>query len=93
MQIMDNCRIIILILHTHQKDGTSTNVGPTNIGLYKGRTVQTADLQTSDWYKCRTGTNVGLVQKSDWYKRQTETNIGLVQMSDQYKRRVGLVHL
>ena len=45
--------------------GTSTNVGPTNVGLYKGRTVQTSDLQTPDWYKRRTGTNVGLRQTSD----------------------------
>jgi len=42
--------------------GTSTNVGPTNIGRYKGRTVQ-----TSDWYKRRTETNVGPVQTSDRY--------------------------
>ena len=45
--------------------GTSTNVGPTNVGLYKGRTVQTSDLQTPDWYIRRTGTNVGLRQTSD----------------------------
>ena len=38
--------------------GTSTNVGPTNVGRYKGQTVQTSDLQTSDWYKRRTSTNV-----------------------------------
>ena len=39
---------------------TSINVGPTNVGRYKGRTVQ-----TSDQNKRRTGTNVGLVQTSD----------------------------
>ena len=64
--------------------GTSTNVG-----RYKGRTEQTSDLQTSEWYKRRTGTNVGLVQTLDWYKRRTGTNVGLVQTSDQYKRRPG----
>ena len=56
--------------------GTSTNIGPTNIGCYKGRTVQ-----TSDRHKRRTETNVGLVQTSDQYKRQTVTfirkNVGL----------------
>ena len=61
--------------------GTSTNVGPTNVGLYKGRTVQTSDLQTPDWYKRRTETNVGLVQTSDQYKCRTGTfirkNVGL----------------
>ena len=60
--------------------GTSTNVGPTNVGLYKGRTVQTSDLQTSDWYKHRTGTNVGLRQTSDQYKRRTSTNVGRVHL-------------
>ena len=39
--------------------GTSTKVGPTNVGRYKSRTVQTADLQTSDLYIRRTSTNVG----------------------------------
>ena len=51
--------------------GTSTKVGPTNVGRYKSRTVQTSDLQTSDWYKRRTCTYVGPVQTSD------EKNIGL----------------
>ena len=41
----------------------------------EGQTVQTSDLQTSDWYKRRTGTNIGLVQTSDGYilkkKRRT----------------------
>ena len=52
----------------------STNVGPTNVGRYKPRIVQTSDqtnvglVQTSDWYKCRT------VQTSNQYKRQTSTN-------------------
>ena len=32
----------------------------TNVGQEKGRTVQ-----TSDWYKRQTGTNIGLVQTSD----------------------------
>ena len=43
--------------HKHRtlQRSDSTNVGPTNIGRYKGRTVQ-----TSDWYKRRTSTNVGL---------------------------------
>ena len=47
-------------------------------------TVQTSDLQTSDWYKRQIGTNVGLVQTSDWYKRRTSTNVAPVQMSDRY---------
>ena len=54
--------------------GTSTNIGPTNIGCYKGRTVQ-----TSDRHKRRTETNVGLVQTSDSYvykeKRRTLVEI------------------
>ena len=47
----------------------------TKVGQYKRRTVQPSDLQTSDWYKRRTSTNVGPVQTSDGYiykkKRQT----------------------
>ena len=42
--------------------GTSTNVG-----RYKGWTVQTLELQTSDWDKRLTGANVGAVQTSDGY--------------------------
>ena len=66
--------------------GTSTNVGPTNIGRYKGRTVQTSDPISSDvtkvgQYKRRTGTNVEPRLTSDQYKRQTGTfirkNVGL----------------
>ena len=37
----------------------------TNVGRYKGRKVLTFDLQTADWYKRRTGTNVELGQTSD----------------------------
>ena len=33
-----------------------------------GQYVRTSDLQMSDGYKCRTGTNVGLLQTSDQYK-------------------------
>ena len=69
--------------------GNSTNVGPTNVGRYKGRTVQ-----TSDWYKRRTGTNVELVQTSNWYKRRTGINVRPVQTSDGYvykKKRWTLV--
>ena len=55
--------------------GTSTNVG-----RHKRRTVQTSDAQTSDQYKRRTSTNVGLVQTSDWYKRRTSTNVGRVHL-------------
>ena len=40
---------------------TSTNVGRTNVGRHKRRTVQTSDAQTSDQYKRRTSTNVGRV--------------------------------
>ena len=58
---------------------TSTNVRPTNVGHYKGRTVQ-----TSDWYKPRISTNVGLVQTSDKYKRRTSTKVGPAQTSDGY---------
>ena len=47
----------------------STDVGLANVGL----------VQTSEWFKRRTGTNVGLVQTSDWYKRRTGENLGLVQ--------------
>ena len=50
--------------------GTSTNVG-----RYKGRTVQTSDFLASDWDKRQTSTNVRPVQTSDGYiykeKRQT----------------------
>ena len=60
--------------------GTSTNVGPTNVGRHKDRTVQTSDLQTSDWYKHRTGTDVGLGQTLDLYKRRTSTNVGQVHL-------------
>ena len=75
-----------------------------HIGRYKGRTVQTTDLHTSDWYKRRTHTHLalqrtdstnhglthfGLVQTSDWNKRRTGTNVELRQTSDQYKRQTG----
>ena len=43
-----------------------TNIRLTNVGRYKRRT-----RQTSDQYKRRTSTNVGLVQTSDQYKRRT----------------------
>ena len=73
--------------------GTSTNVG-----RHKGRTVQRSDLLTSDQYKRRTSTNVGLVQTLDQYKRRTSTNVGLtnvglVQTSDKYKRSIKLVQM
>ena len=45
--------------------GTSTNVGRTNVGRHKRRTVQKSDAQTSDQYKRRTSTNVGPVQTLD----------------------------
>ncbi len=66
---------ITQFLHFHQKlwhwlFGTNTNVGGN-----KRRTVQTSDAQTSDQYKRRTSTNVGLVQTSDQYKRRTGTFI------------------
>ena len=66
--------------------GTSTNVGPTDIGRYKGRQYK---RQT---YKHRTCTNVRLVQTSDKDKRQIGTNAGqrnvrMAQTSDQYKRQ------
>ena len=48
-------------------DDASTIVGPTNIRRYKGWTVQTLNLQTSDWYKRRTDTNVGPVQTLPGY--------------------------
>ena len=61
----------------------STRVWPSNVGRYKGRTVQTSDLQTSNWYKRRTaGTHVGLRQTSNQYKHWTITNTGPVQTSD-----------
>ena len=40
---------------------TEINGITTNFGRYKGRPVKTSDLQTSDWYKCKTDTNVGPV--------------------------------
>ena len=45
--------------------GTSTNVGPTNVGRYKPKTYKRRTVQTSDQYKHQTGTNVGLVQTLD----------------------------
>ena len=60
-------------------DGTSTNVGPTNVGRYKPKNYKRRTVQTSDQYKRQTGTN--------WYKPWTSTNIRPVQTSDQYKRR------
>ena len=62
--------------------GTSTNVSPTNGGCFKCRTLQTLDLQTSDWYKRRTGTNGRPVQTADQYKCRTGTNGRPVQTSD-----------
>ena len=62
--------------------GTSTNVGPTNVGRYKPKTYKRRTAQTSDQYKRQTGTNVGLVQTLDEYKRRTSTNIGPVQTTD-----------
>jgi len=52
--------------------GTSANVTPTNVGRYKGRTVQMSDVTKVGRYKRRTlqrldGTNVGLVQREDGY--------------------------
>ena len=69
-----------------------------NDGRYKGRTVQTSDVQSSDWDKHQTSTNVRpvqtsdctnvrQVQTSDHYKLQTMTNVRTVQTSDQYKRQ------
>ena len=50
----------------------------------KVRTVKASDLQTSDWYKRRIGTNVALVQTSDWDKQWTSANVEPVQTSDGY---------
>ena len=55
---------------------TNGNAEPTNVWRSKGWTVQTSDLQTSDWYKRQTRTNM-------------RTNVQLVQTLDQYKRRKG----
>ena len=55
--------------------GTSTNVGPTNVGWYKHKTYKRRTVQTSDQYKRRTSTNVRLVQTSDQYKRRMGTFI------------------
>ena len=56
---------------TKQRSRTTS----TNVGRYQGRTLQTSDLQTLDWYKRRTSTNVEPVQTSDEYiykeKRRT----------------------
>ena len=62
-----------------------TNVGPINIGRYKPKTYKRRAVQTSDKYKRRTITNIGLLQTSDQYKRQTSANVKQVQTSDQYK--------
>ena len=48
-----------------QYAGTSTHVGPTNVGRYKPKTYKRRKVQTSDQYKRQTGTNVGLVQTLD----------------------------
>ena len=63
------------------QEGTSTHVGPTNVGRYKPKTYKRRTVQMSDQEKRPTGTNVGLVQTSD------STNDGPVQTSDRYKRR------
>ena len=61
---------------TFPKNADCKNSGiSTNVGRYKGRTVKTSDLQTSNWYKSRTRTNVGLGQTSDQYTRRTGTII------------------
>ena len=64
-------------------NGTSTNVGRTNVGRYKRRKVQTSD-----------GTNVGMVQMSEStnvgkYKRRNGTNVGRVHTSEGYKHWKG----
>ena len=60
---------------THKRRTPQTS-DSTNVGRTKVRPVQ-----TSDQYKRRTSTNVGLVQTSDQYKRRTGTfirkNVGL----------------
>ena len=57
-------------VYNHMGTKWKSHIGPINVRSYKGRTVQKSDLQTSDWYKRQTGTNVGLVQTADWDKRQ-----------------------
>ena len=47
--------------------GTSTNIGHTKVGRYKGCTVQMSDVQPSDWDKRRSSKNVGPVQTLDGY--------------------------
>ena len=70
-------KVLVQTLDPQTSDGTK-------VGQYKGRSVQMLDLQTSDWHKRRTGTNVGLLQKLDWYKRQTCTHVEPIQTSDVY---------
>ena len=55
----------LIKLKSEQKVPEQTSDPQINVGLYKDRTEQTSDLQTSDWYKRQTGTNVGLRQTSD----------------------------
>ena len=61
-----------------------------NVGRHKGRTVQTSDVQSLDWDKHQTSTNVRPLQTSDQYKRQTSINVRPVQTSDHCKRRTGI---
>jgi len=102
---------ILMRMELLKKVALSLSATSTNVGRYKGRTLQRSDsdstnvrltdvgmVLTTDWYKRRTRTNVGLVQRSDstnvgseqtsnWYKRRTRKNVGLVQTSYKYKRR------
>ena len=72
---LNDCSIQLLVL-VQTSDGTK-------VGLNKGRTVQMPDLQMSDWYKPRKGTNIGLE-----FKRRTSINIGRVHFKE--KRRTWL---
>ena len=75
--------------------GNSTNVGPTNVGRYKGRTVQTSDLQTSDWYKRRTWINVRPVQTSDGYvyKKKRRTLVKFEKKIITIRNKIKITHL
>ena len=66
----------------------------TNVGRYKGRPVKTSDLQTSDWYKCKTDTNVGLVQTSDGYisKVKRRTFVSLKKKTIAIRNKLKVTH-
>ena len=89
-------KVVVYDTHLFIVQVTTQTSDVTNVGRYKGRTVQTPDLKTSDWYKRRTETNVRLVQTSDLqyiYKEKRRTLVEFKKKTIAVRNKLKITHL